>query len=192
MTPATDVAMTGSRNSAITRAVNHYGNQLLAFIRGRVPQVEDAEDILQDVWYQLSRVPSIEDIDSLSGWLYRVAKNRIVDSQRKMQPDLLDDLAYESEDGDVSFRDLLLAVPGQDPAMDQLRDLFWQRLKSALDELPEKQRHVFIENEIHERTLQSIADEQGENLKTIISRKGYAVKHLRERLASLYHSLNER
>jgi RNA polymerase sigma factor (sigma-70 family) len=192
MTPATDAAMTGSRNSAITRAVNYYGRQLLSFIRGRVPNVEDAEDILQDVWYQLSRVPSLDEIDSLSGWLYRVAKNRITDSQRKKQPDLLDDMAYESEDGEVSFRDLLLAVPGQDPALDQLRELFWLRLKSALDELPEKQRLVFIENEIHEKTLQTIAKEQGENLKTIISRKGYAVKHLRERLSSLYQSLNER
>ena len=192
MTPATDVAMTGSRNSAITRAVNHYESQLLAYIRGKVPQVEDAEDILQDVWYQLSRVPSLEDIDSLSGWLYRVAKNRIIDGQRKMQPDLLDDLAHESEDGEVSFRDLLLSVPGQDPAMDQLKDMFWQRLKLALDELPEKQKQVFIENEIHEKTLQAIADEQGENLKTIISRKGYAVKHLRERLASLHRTLNDR
>jgi len=191
MTPASDPAMTGSRNSAISRAVRHYGQQLLGYIRGRVPNVEDAEDILQDVWYQLSRVPSLEDLDSLSGWLYRVAKNRITDSYRRKQTDLLDDLAYDTEDGELSFRDILLADPGKDPAMDQLKELFWQQLKTALDELPEKQRLVYVEHEIHGKTLQNIADEQKENLKTIISRKGYAVKHLRERLEPLYRTLTD-
>jgi RNA polymerase sigma factor (sigma-70 family) len=182
--------MTGSRNSSIAWAVRQYGQQLLRFISGRVPTVEDAEDILQDVWYKLSQVPSVEEIDSLSGWLYRVARNRITDSYRKQHPDLLDDMAFETDDGEVSFREILLADASHDPEMAQLKDLFWKQLKSALNELPANQRLVFIENELNDKTLQAIANEQGEKLKTIISRKGYAVKHLRARLEYLYDQLD--
>jgi RNA polymerase sigma factor (sigma-70 family) len=183
--------MTGSRNSSITQAVRQYGQQLLRFISGRVPTVEDAEDILQDVWVKLSQVPSLENIDSLSGWLYRVARNRIIDSYRKQEPDLLDDMAYETVDGEVSFREILLANASHAPEMAQLKELFWKQLRIALDELPAAQRLVFIEHEINDKTLQTIANEQGEKLKTTISRKGYAVKHLRSRLEHLYDQLDD-
>ncbi len=178
--------MAGSQNQDIVTAVKSYGKRLLGFIRNRVKSDEDAEDILQDVWYQLSNVVNLGEIEQISGWLYRVARNKITDSYRKKTVESLEELGYEDEDGEWNFKELLLADPA-DPAMEQLREVFWEELMSALDDLPEKQRQVFIWNEIEDLTLQEIADKSGENLKTIISRKGYAVKHLRKRLENLYN-----
>lgn len=172
----------------VIQAVRTYGKQLFSFIRGRVPTDEDAEDILQDVWYQLSNQPEVEAIESVSGWLYRVARNRITDLFRKKKPEALEDYGYENEEGEWLLKDILLADDFS-PEDEHIRQLFWEALMAALDELPEKQREVFILNELEDKTLQEIADERGENIKTIISRKGYAVKHLRSRLENLYQEL---
>lgn len=165
----------------VIQAVQNYSQQLFRFIRGRVPTDEDAEDILQDVWYQLSNQPEVEAIESVSSWLYRVARNRITDWFRKKKPESLEGYdaangAWE-EWGNGAWED------------EDLRDLFWEALSAALEELPAKQREVFVLNELEGLTLQQIADQQGEKLKTIISRKGYAVKKLRERLEGLYDEL---
>lgn len=173
---------------SVIQAVRTYGKQLFRFIRGRVPTDEDAEDILQDVWYQLSNQPEVEAIESISGWLYRVARNRITDVFRKKKPEALEDFGYENEEGEWLLKDILLA-DNFSPEDEHIRQLFWEALMAALDELPEKQREVFILNELEDNTLQQIADLKGENLKTIISRKGYAVKHLRSRLENLYQDL---
>ena len=114
-----------------------------------------------------------------------MARNRVTDSYRKQKPELLEDLGHEDEDGDVSFNEILLA-DNTTPETELLRQLFWENLFEALDELPEKQRDVFVRNELEDQTFQQIADETGENIKTLISRKRYAVKHLRERLQDLY------
>lgn len=172
----------------VIQAVRTYGKQLFSFIRGRVPTDEDAEDILQDVWYQLSNQPEIDAIESVSGWLYRVARNRITDLFRKKKPEALEDFGYENEEGEWLLKDILLADDFS-PEDEHIRQLFWEELMAALEELPEKQREVFILNELEDWTLQQIADTKGENLKTIISRKGYAVKHLRSRLENLYQDL---
>ena len=169
----------------IVQTVNRYGKQLLGFIRGKVATDEDAEDIIQDVWYQLSNTSEIAAIESLSGWLYRVAKNRITDTFRKKKPGHIADFTFESEDGEINFRDILLAE-STSPEDEFFKKMFWEALMNALEELPEQQRYVFVQNEMEDRTLQAIADETGTNLKTIISRKGYAVKHLRNRLNNLY------
>ena len=169
--------------------VNQYGKQLLGFIRGKVETDEDAEDVLQDVWYQLSKLDELISIESISGWLYRVAKNKITDRFRKKKSEALDDFSFESEDGEINFKDILL-TDSRTPEDEYFKKLFWDELMHALDELPEKQRSVFIQNELDDMSLQSIADQSGENIKTIISRKGYAVKHLRERLTNLYHDIN--
>lgn len=172
----------------VIQAVRTYGKQLFSFIRGRVPTDEDAEDILQDVWYQLSNQPEIEAIESVSGWLYRVARNKITDLFRKKKPEALEDYGYENEEGEWLLKDILLADDFS-PEDEHIRQLFWEELMAALDELPEKQREVFIMNELEDMTLQQIADLNGENIKTIISRKGYAVKHLRNKLENLYQEL---
>ncbi len=168
----------------IIETIKMYGHQLFAFIRSRVPTSEDAEDILQEVWFQLSNQSSPDDIDSMSGWLHRVARNKITDKYRRKKEDSLDDLAYDDDEG-VNLADLLLADGNNNDAK-ELQQIFWETLINALDELPANQREVFIMNEIEEMTLQQIADLQHEKLKTIISRKRYAVAHLRKHLEDLY------
>ena len=181
--------MSITKQQEIITAVKEYGNRLFRFIRGRVSTNEDAEDILQDVWQQLSDVVAVEEIEQLNGWLHRVARNKITDRQRKKKPELIDDYTYENEDGEFNFTDFLLADSSANPETEYINELFWQELFTALDELPQTQRNVFVWNEMEDLTLQEIADKTGENLKTVISRKGYAVKHLRKRLQNLYNEL---
>lgn len=169
----------------IIQAVKQYSRQLFGFIQGRVSSDEDAEDILQEVWYQLSSQAIIEDIESISGWLYRVAKNKITDTYRKKKTTPL----YKSntdEDEEWTVPAFMLIDKGN-PETEQLKKLFNQTLFDALEELPENQRNVFIWNELEDKTLQQIAESEKENIKTIISRKRYAVQHLRKRLEFLYN-----
>jgi RNA polymerase sigma factor (sigma-70 family) len=161
------ISMAENRRQNIVQTVKDYGSRLFAFIRGKVNSDEDAEDILQDVWYQFTNTSATQTIDQVSGWLYAVARNKITDRYRKKQPSLIDDLGYGEENGDLSLGDLA----------------------ASLEELPEKQRQLFVWNELEDKTLQEIADSEGENLKTIISRKRYAVQHLRKRLEYLYNEL---
>jgi RNA polymerase sigma factor (sigma-70 family) len=177
------------RQQNIIKAIQDYGRQLFGFIRSRVKTNEDAEDILQDVWYQFSNQPEREAIESVSGWLYRVARNKITDRYRKKKNESLEDYGFYSEEGDLNFKEILLADYTNNPETEHLRQLFWEELFRALDELPENQRRVFIQNELEDATLQEIADKEGEKLKTIISRKRYAVLHLRKRLESLYNDI---
>ena len=182
-----ELLMTNKSNN-IVETINQYGKKLLGFIRDKVPTNEDAEDLLQEVWYQLSNLEEIETIESISGWLYRVARNKITDKFRKKKTKNLEDFSYENEEGEINFKDILLndAVTPED---EYIKKLFWEALMAALEELPEKQRIVFVQNELEDISLQQIADESGESIKTIISRKGYAVKHLRTRLKQLYQDL---
>jgi RNA polymerase sigma factor (sigma-70 family) len=181
--------MTAPPNRTVLDAVKQYGGRLFGFIRDRVRTQEDAEDILQDVWYQLSRVVDLDQIGSLSGWLYEVARNRITDRYRRTRETPFSDAARADDDDEAGTLDDLLAdsEEADDPAF---RDLIWDELMRALAELPDNQRSVFIQNELEDQTLQQIADQTGENLKTIISRKRYAVQHLRRRLQRLYDDLS--
>lgn len=176
-------------NRTIIETVKEYGNRLSRFIRGRVKTEEDAEDILQDVWYQLSNVVDLDGIESISGWLFQVARNRITDAYRKKKEDSFSDLTPDEEEDSFTIRNLLL-TDSETPEDQFFRDMFWEELMRALDELPDKQRTVFVQNELEDVTLQEIANQTGENLKTIISRKRYAVQHLRKRLKSLYDELD--
>ena len=177
--------MAAEKNNII-QTIKDYGKQLFDFIRNRVPTNEDAEDILQDVWYQLSNQTSPEEIDSMSGWLHRVARNKITDKYRKKKEDRLDDYSNADDENEFSIAEFFLADT-DDADAKELQQLFWETLFDALNELPEKQRDVFILNELEEKTLQQIADMQHEKLKTIISRKRYAVQYLRKRLEDLYN-----
>lgn len=188
MEPEQVIAMAENKRQPILDAVKNYGNRLFGFIRGKVSTDEDAEDILQDVWYQFFNTSATETIEQVSGWLFAVARNRITDKYRKQKPALLDDFSYEDEAGEFQFKDILFADE-TDPATTQIKKLFWEELFIALDELPENQRQVFVWNELEEMTLQQIADTTNENLKTIISRKRYAVQHLRKRLEYVYNDL---
>lgn len=175
-----------AQKPTVIQAVTNYGKQLSSFIRGRVSTDEDAEDILQDVWVQFSNVAEVDAIESVSGWLYKVARNKITDNFRKKKTGNIEDYSYENDDGEINFREILLAdSSNEDDGF--FKEMFWEVLFEALEELPQNQREVFILNELEEKTLQEIADAKGEKLKTIISRKGYAVKHLRNRLEDIYN-----
>ena len=177
------------QKNTVSQAFNKLGKQLFAFIRDKVKIVEDAEDILQEVWYQFSNLSNIDQVENASAWLYTVSRNKITDFYRKKKTANLEDFTTEDEEGDFSIKEALLIDDTNNPELTLFKDLFWEELMKALDELPENQRLVFIENEMEDKTLQKIADETGENLKTIISRKGYAMKHLKKRLLPLYNEL---
>lgn len=179
------------KDSIIAQTVKNYGGKLMSFIRPKVRNTEDAEDILQEVWYQFSNLTNIGDIANIGGWLYRVSNNKIIDKYRKKTTENLEDFVYEDDDGSFSVKDILLLDDSENPELLAFREEVWKQLFAALDELPEKQRLAFVETEIEGKKLQEIADEQGENIKTIISRKNYAVKHLRKRMAGLYKDLKE-
>ena len=183
--------MAEKKTASLSEVVKDYGSQLFRFIKGKVSKTEDAEDILQEVWYQTSRLTNIDDLENVGAWLYSVTRNKITDNYRKKKSDSLEDYTYEDEDGSFSIKEVLLADDSNNPELKMFKDIFWDELMKALDELPDNQRRVFFQNEVEERTLQEIADEEGENLKTIISRKGYAVKHLRKRLKHLYNELKD-
>jgi RNA polymerase sigma factor (sigma-70 family) len=170
----------------IIQAVRDYGKRLFSFIRGKVDSDQDAEDILQDVWYQFTNVMSAEPIQQTSAWLFRVARNRIIDQYRKQKPASLEvEMGSGEEEGGFPFRELLLSDDAS-PEFLQLREFFWEELFSALDELPEDQRQVFIWNELEEISFNEISEMTGEKINTLISRKRYAVLHLRKRLEQLY------
>ena len=182
--------MSDNSKNTISNTISKFGKGLTSFIRGKVSSSEDAEDIAQEVWYQLSNFSNIDDIESISGWLYQVARNKITDLYRKKKPEPLEDYLYENDEGEFSFKEMLLLDDSENPDLALFKELFWSELLKALEELPENQKQVFILNEIEDFTLQEIADQTNENLKTIISRKGYAVKYLRKKLNYLYQELN--
>lgn len=179
------------KDSLIAQTVKNYGGKLLSFIRPKVKNAEDAEDILQEVWYQFSNLTNIADIVNVSGWLYTVSRNKITDSYRKKKTENLEDHAYEDEAGSFTIKDILLLDDSENPELLAFREEVWKELFASLNELPEKQRLAFTESEIEGKKLQEIADEQNENIKTIISRKNYAVKYLRKKMNILYRDLNE-
>jgi RNA polymerase sigma factor (sigma-70 family) len=190
METITTASMSDERHFSITETVQQFGKRLFGFVRGKVKTTEEAEDILQDVWYQFSRLSNLDELENVSAWLYRVAQNRVTDNYRKKKTENLEDFTYENDENEISFKEILLLDENASPELALFKEEFWNELMQALDELPENQREVFLLNEIEDFTLQEIADQKGENLKTIISRKGYAVKHLRKRLQHLYNELN--
>ena len=170
--------------------VKKYSRQLFSFIRDKTKTIEDAEDILQEVWYQFSRLASIDELENINAWLFSVSRNKITDLYRKKKTDNLEDHSYEDDEGNFEIKDILLLDDSQNPELSFFKNYFWDVFMKALNELPENQKQVFIENEMEDKTLQEIADATNENIKTIISRKGYAVKHLRKRLQELYEEFN--
>jgi len=182
-------SMSEQRSISLTSIVQQFGKKLFGFVRGKVKTTEDAEDIIQDVWYQLSNLTNIQDVENVGAWIYQVARNKVTDRYRKKSTDSLENYAYSDEDGEFNFKDILLLDDSNNPELGHFKELFWEELMDALDELPSNQREVFVLNELEDFTLQEIADQKGENIKTIISRKGYAVKHLRNKLNHLYNEL---
>ncbi len=179
--------MTAAHNRNITQVINDYSKRLMGFIRKRVNNEADAEDILQDVFYQF--VDNTQPIEQLTAWLFTVARNKITDRFRKHKPQALESMIV-AEEGDLAFdwADLLFDNRGN-PETEYLRSLFWEELNEALNELPAEQRNVFILHEIEGVSFKEIAAQTGESVNTLLSRKRYAVLHLRERLQVLRDEL---
>ncbi len=179
--------MAETRKNNITEVINAYSKRLMGFIRKRVNNEADAEDILQDVFYQF--IGNTKPIEQLTSWLFTVTRNKIIDRQRKQKPGLLEDL-YVDTDGETLFEwtDLFFDN-SNNPETEYIRGLFWEVLHSALNELPAAQRDVFILNEMEGIPFKIIAEQSGETVNTLLSRKRYAVLHLRERLSILRDEL---
>jgi RNA polymerase sigma factor (sigma-70 family) len=190
METAVPLPMSAQKAKSVTETIKEFNRKLSGFVRNRVKSDEDAEDILQDVWMQLSNLGNIGDLENVSAWLYEVARNKITDKSRKKANLSLEEFVYEDEEGGFNFKEILLLDDTNNPELAFFKEMFWKEFQSALDELPENQRDVFLLNEMEDMTLREIAEQKGENLKTIISRKGYAVKHLRNKLNYLYEELN--
>ena len=177
------------RDQRISEVVERERSRLLNFIRRRVPEPGDAEDILQDVFYELAEANRLlMPIDHVTGWLFRVARNRIIDLFRKRKTERLKDPAASEEDERLRVEDLLPS-PDAGPEALYARSVLLEALELAVDELPEEQREVFVAHELRGRSFKEMAAETGVNVNTLLSRKRYAVLHLRERLRSIYDAL---
>jgi len=179
--------MTLDRDERISEVVAREESRLLNFIRRRVPDPRDAEDILQDVLYELVEANRmLMPIDHLTGWLFRVARNRITDLFRKKRPESFSDSAVADEDDERLRWEDLLPSPAAGPEALYARNVLLDELESAVDELPKEQREVFVAHELEGRSFKEMAAATGVSVNTLLSRKRYAVRHLRERLQRIY------
>lgn len=188
------INMAEHKREKIEQTVNRERSRLFGFIRRRVGIEEEAEDILQDVFYQLvSAYDSIESIEKVTSWLFQVARNKIIDRSRKMKPDNFSSLRVAGSAEDDSPLMLADILPDLDQAPDRqlLRTAIWERLEEALEELPTSQREVFIQHEFEDKSFKEIAETTGLSVNTLLSRKRYAVLYLREQLEGLYRELLE-
>jgi len=175
------------QDQRISEVVRREQSRLRNFIRRRVPDPRDAEDILQDVFYKLVEANRLlMPIEHVTGWLFRVARNRITDLFRKKKPESLGEGAIADEDDELLRLDDLLPSPDAGPEALYARNVLLDELELAVDELPEEQREVFVAHELEGRSFKEMAAETGVNLNTLLSRKRYAVLHLRERLRGIY------
>ena len=179
--------MTLEQDRRISDVVTRERSRLLSFIRGRVHDLNAAEDVLQDVFLELVEANRLlMPIEHVSGWLFSVARNRITDLFRKKQPALLGDVGGLEQEGELLNLEELLPSPEAGPDAAYARSVLLEQLEDALEELPEEQRDVFIANEFEGRSFKELSAETGISINTLLSRKRYAVLHLRERLQSLF------
>lgn len=186
-------AMTTEQDERISQTVKLEQSRLLNFIRKRVPDKGDAEDVLQEVFYELVEAYRLmTPIEQVSGWLYRVARNRITDLFRRKRPESLQsDSVARTEDGESLLLEELLPSPDAGPEATYARGVLLEELTLALEELPEEQREVFVAHEIEGKSFKELAAASGLSLNTLLSRKRYAVLHLRERLRDIYGEFTE-
>ena len=171
----------------ITEVVAEERSRLRNFIRRRVPDPSDVEDIVQEVFYELVEANRLlMPIEHVTAWLYRVARNRITDLFRKKRPESFSELAVEDQDGELLRLEDLLPSLDAGPEALYMRSVLVEELEFALDELPREQREVFIAHELEGRSFKELSAESGVNVNTLLARKRYAVLHLRERLRNIY------
>lgn len=176
----------------VSALVKKYRSPLKSFIRKRVSNKEDAEDILQDVFYQFIKTVenTADPIEQAAAWLYRVARNTIINKGKKKQEEEFPVTGYD-EEGNVlkDFSEILFNDDNPTPETEYLRSLVWQELEAALSELPSEQREAFELTELDGLPVKEVAETVGISVNTLLSRKHYAVKHLRKRMKDLYNEL---
>ena len=179
--------MSVEQDRQISEVVKRERPRLRSFIRRRVPDPRDAEDILQEVFYELVEANRLlMPIEHVTGWLFRVARNRIIDLFRKKKPESFSDAAVATDAEELLRLEDLLPSPDAGPDALYARSVLLDELEFALDELPDEQREVFIGHELEGRSFKQMAAETGVSVNTLLSRKRYAVLHLRERLQSIH------
>jgi|SRR5580693_5746036 RNA polymerase sigma factor (sigma-70 family) len=175
------------RDLRVSEIVAEQRTRLRNFIRRRVADPSDAEDIVQEVFYELVEANRLlMPIEHVTGWLYRVARNRIIDLFRKKKPERFSDAAIENEDGEILQVEDLLPSPDAGPEALYMRSVLLDELELAIEALPDEQREVFIAHEIDGRSFKEMSAETGISMSTLLSRKRYAILHLRERLQNIY------
>ncbi len=178
--------MASEQDRRISEVVEREQSRLRRFIRRRVPDPLDAEDILQEVFYELVQANRLlMPIDHLTGWLFRVARNRITDLFRKKQPERFSDAAMADEDDDLIPEDVLPSADAG-PEAEYARSILMDELADAIAELPKDQRDIFIAHELEGRSFQELAKETGVSINTLLARKRYAVQRLRARLQDVH------
>jgi RNA polymerase sigma factor (sigma-70 family) len=176
-----------TQNRNISDVIQRERRRLFRFIRKRVDDEGEAEDILQDVFYELTEAYRLmRPIEQVGAWLYRVARNRIIDRFRKGKREATGDMSLNAgEQGALALEDLLPA-PEAGPEALYARGVLFDELNAAIEELPKEQREVFIAHEIDGRSFKQLADDTGLSINTLLSRKHYAILHLRRRLQAIY------
>ncbi|WP_255372847.1 RNA polymerase sigma factor [Chitinophaga sp. YR573] len=186
----TPLAMAAEQNERIQQTVQQERKRLLNFIKKRVNNVADAEDILQDVLYQFTEYSRVgSHIDSITAWLFTVTRNKITDWFRKKRETTFSDHTREYEGEETMFLTEIIADPSAQSDAPMTRKIMAEAIMEAIEELPEDQRYVFLQHEIEGKSFKEMSAETGVSVNTLLSRKRYAVLYLRERLAELYQEL---
>jgi len=192
MNEPASVPWTTERERRISDIVAEQRARLRNFIRRRVSNPADAEDIVQEVFYELVEANRLlMPIDHVTGWLFRVARNRIADLFRKKKPERFADAVIEDEDGELVTIEDLLPAADAGPEAAYVRNMLLDELEFAIAELPQDQREVFVAHELEGRSFKQLAEETGVSVNTLLSRKRYAVLHLRERLQGIHDEIGD-
>jgi RNA polymerase sigma factor (sigma-70 family) len=193
MNEPASVVLMAEQDQHISEVIAKERSRLRNFIRRRVPNDADVEDLLQDVFYELVEANRLlMPIDYVTSWLFRVARNRITDLFRKKKPENFSEAAVADEVGELLRIEDMLPSPDAGPEALYFRNLLLDELDLALAELPDEQREVFVAHEIEGRTFKELSAASGISVNTLLSRKRYAVLHLRERLQSIYDEFTKK
>ena len=168
--------------------------RLFNFIRKQVPSTEDAEDIMQDTFVQLiNSYKKINSVEKITSWLFRTARNKVIDNYRKKKPELFGNIKVAGGDDDHNLLTLEDILPDLSSSPDKqlARDLIWEKIQEALSEMPKKQRDVFVMHEFEDKSFNDISEITGDNPNTLFTRKRYAILYLRDRLKELYNEIGE-
>ncbi len=186
-----DEELPSGQNRSLSDIVQRESRRLYQFIRKRVSDPGDAEDILQEVFYELIEAYRLmQPIEQVGAWLYRVARNRIIDRGRKQRLGFGSEIPAGTSQEEPRALEDLLPSPDAGPEAAYARSVLFEELQAAIDELPEEQRSVFVAHELEGRSFKEIAQETGLNINTLLSRKHYAIVHLRRRLRAIYEEFS--